>query len=194
MPFLTGLGCRWNLTTISVNDAPTIGGTVANQPINDNQLRAVFNTVMITDADTDDMNVIITIPNGVNRGDFTAATTTDLGWTRTVVGVDIRYNRYFGPQANIGSVVQPYINAIIFRPRTNVPIGTTETTGFTIFLNDGLASTTNSTTSVITTGVAPRPATTAGLSILPEDTTTIVLPTITKPRTDSVPRRLRKSR
>lgn len=192
-PAVLGTGTR--VTTTSINNVPVITGTIANQPMNDNQSRAVFNTVTITDADTDDMNVIITIPNGVNRGDFTAATTTDLGWTRTVVGIDIRYNRYFGPQANIGSVVQPYINAMIFRPRTNVPIGTTETTGFTIFLNDGLANTTNSTASVITTGVAPRvaPSTPAVAAMfLDRDINTVIVPSVTKPRANMFARQLKK--
>jgi predicted nucleotidyltransferase len=180
--------------TTSVNNAPVISGIVAGQTLNDNQTKAVFNTLTVSDLDTQAMNVIITIPNGVNRGDFTAASAT--GWTRTVVGIDIRYNRYFAATANIGATVQAAIRALIFQPRTNVPVGTKETTGFTVFLNDGLANTTNSTTSVITTGVAPRPASlmaSDASTIAASDITTVVLPSLNKTSNNRVTRLLKQS-
>jgi hypothetical protein len=110
--------------------------------MNDNQTKAVFSTLTITDPDTQDMLVRVTIPNGVNRGDFTVASRT--GWTRTVSGIDIRYERYFSTGANIGGTAQAAVRALVFQPRTNVPLFTTETTGFTVFVNDGVATTSNS--------------------------------------------------
>lgn len=191
-----GLANTTNSTTsvvsTSSNDPPAIDGTVANQTMNDNQTKAVFSTLTIADVDLDDMNVIVTIPNGVNRGDFTAASSTAAGWTRTVVGIDIRYNRYFSPTSNIGATVQAAIRALIFQPRNNVPIGTTETTGFTVFVNDGLATATNSTTSVITTGVAPRMA--APAAILDSDVATVIVPSVKKTTANGLARLLKKSK
>jgi hypothetical protein len=119
------------------------------------------------------MLVRVTIVNGTNRGDFTAASAA--GWTRTVNGADIVYHRYFTPATNIGGTAQATIRALVFQPRASVPIGTTETTSFTVFVNDGTANATNSATSVITTGVAPRevPAVSVPLAILEADTVTI---------------------
>lgn len=150
------------VTTISVNDPPSLGGTVAGQTMNDDSTRAVFSTVTIVDPDTQDMQARIIINNGVNRGDFTPASVA--GWTRSLSGANIVYNRYFSQAGNIGATVQAAIRALVFQPRTNVPIGTTESTGFTIFVNDGIANMTDSATSVLTTGVAPRMA---GSNVVP---------------------------
>lgn len=181
------------VTTTSVNNAPVVGGTVANQTMNDNQTKAVFSTVTVTDPDNQAIFARVTIPNGVNRGDFTAGSVT--GWTRTVVGIDIKYERFFAAAANNGAVVQTAIRALIFQPRTNVPISTSETTLFGIFINDGAANTTNNGTSVITTGVAPRfgdsVATTS--TILEQDISTVVVPAV-KSSTSLLSRLLKKSR
>ncbi len=180
------------VTTTSVNNAPTIGGAVAGQTMNDNTTKTVFSTLTVTDPDLQDMLARVTIPNGVNRGDFTALST--LGWTRTVTGSNIVYNRYFTAAANIGGTVQAAIRAMVFQPRTNVPIGTSETTGFTVFINDGLANVTNSTTTVITTGVAPRSDTALPPTILDSDVTTVVLPSTKKVVSNPLARLLKKSK
>ncbi len=192
-PAVLGTGTR--VTTTSVNDAPTVSGAVANQTMNDNQSKAVFGTLTVTDPDTQDQFVRITINNGTTHGDFTASTTT--GWTRKVSGTNILYERFFAAAANNGAVVQTAVRALAFQPRTNVPVGTTETTSFTIFVNDGLANVTNSTTSVITTGVAPRPASSAPVVspvFLDSDIATIVVPSIKRSPSSLWARLLRKSR
>lgn len=188
------LGPNSRVTTTSVNNAPVIGGAVPSQIMNDDQTKAVFSTLTVTDPDTQDTFTRVTITNGVVRGDFTAGSAT--GWTRTVTGNDIIYNRYFNPTANIGSVVQAAIRALDFQPRNNVPIGTTEMTSFTVFVNDGVASATNSTTSVITTGVVPRVAATAQASATnwPVLETTIIIPATKKSNPIPLARLLRKSR
>jgi len=87
------------------------------------------------------------------------------------------------------------IRALVFQPRTNVPIVTAETTGFTVLVNDGLANTTNCTTSVITTGVAPRPTSSTvseASTISPNDITTVVLPNLAKSSGNRLARLLRK--
>ncbi len=182
------LGTGMLVTSTSVNDAPVIGGAVANQAMNDNITKAVFITMTVTDPDLQETLARVTITNGVNRGDFTPASSA--GWTRTVSSANIVYTRYFNPAANIGGTVQTAIRALVFQPRANVPIGTNETTTFTVFVNDGLANVTNSTTSVVTTGVAPRlapPSPIAAPVFLERDITTVVLPSLKKAATN--PRR-----
>ncbi len=192
-PAVLGTGTR--VTTTSMNDALTVGGTVANQTMNDNQTKAVFSTLTVSDPDTQDQFVRITITNGTTRGDFTAASTA--GWTRKVSGTNILYERFFAAAANNGAVVQTAVRALAFQPRTNVPVGTAETTTFTVFINDGIANVTDNTTSVITTGVAPRVA--ARLVTVPptfqeDEITTVILPTVRKASSNPLARFLKKSR
>lgn len=192
-PAVLGTGTR--VITTSVNNAPTIAGAAANQTMNDNQTKAVFSTLTVTDPDNQDKFVRITITNGTTRGDFTPASTT--GWTRKLSGTNILYERYFAATTNNGALVQSVVRALVFQPRTNVPIGTTETTSLTVFVNDGLASATNSTTSVITTGIAPRPAIAAASTppiILHQDVETIVIPSIQRPASNPLARLLKKTR
>ncbi|HET6424958.1 MAG TPA: hypothetical protein VFG20_14820, partial [Planctomycetaceae bacterium] len=179
------------VTTTSVNDAPVITGAVANQTMNDDATKAVFSTVTVIDPDNQAEFARVTIPNGVNRGDFTSGSAT--GWTRTVNGIDIVYTRFFNAASNNGATVQAAIRALLFQPRNNVTVGTTETTGFTIFVNDGLANTSNSTTSVITTGVAPRPAPVTAAD-LDYDVATVVVPAMKPVATSLLSRLQKKSR
>lgn len=183
-----------SLVTTSVNNVPTLSGAIANQAMNDSQTRAVFSAVILTDSDTQDMFIRVTIVNGANRGDFTAASTT--GWTRTVNGANIVYHRYFPPMTNIGVPLQAAIRALVFQPRSNVPIGTTETTSFVQFVNDDFANITNSTTSVITTGVAPRlqPMVDHPPAILEADLARIIVPSLKRAAANPLARLLRKSR
>lgn len=125
------------VVTTSVNDVPMIGGAGSNQPLNDNEAKAVFSTLTVTDPDTQDLFVRVTIDSGIVRGDFTTAST--VGWTRSVNGSDFVYSRYFSRSTNVGNIAQSAIRALVFQPRTNVPIGATETTGFLVFVNDGRA-------------------------------------------------------
>ncbi len=180
-PAVLGTGTR--VTTTSMNDAGTIGGAVANQALNDNQTKAVFSSLTITDPDTQDLFVRVTIAGGTAKGDFSP--TSAAGWTRKTSGTNILYERFFAAATNNGMIAQTAVRALVFQPRNNVLVGTTETTSFMVFVNDGLVNVTNSTTSVITTGVAPRFA--AGNSTMPHrildgDTTTAVLASVGKPR------------
>lgn len=180
------------VVTTSINNSPAISGTVANQTMNDNATKAVFSGVTVSDPDAQDMLVRITIDNGVNRGDFTATSTA--GWFRSVAGSDLHYARYFSRTTNIGAVVQAAVRALVFKPRNNVPIGTQETTSFQVFVNDGIQNVTNSTTSVITTGVALRQDTAIPFApvFLDSDVATVVLPGIVKPRSATLGRLWKK--
>ncbi|HET6423323.1 MAG TPA: fibronectin type III domain-containing protein, partial [Planctomycetaceae bacterium] len=166
------------VTTTSVNNAPTIGGAASNQTMNDNQTLVVFSTMTVNDPDAQDHFVRITIDNGVNRGDFTSDSRT--GWTRRVIGSDLEYTRYFNPAANIGATVQAAIRALLFQPRNNVPVGTNETTAFTVFITDGLSNVTNHQTAVVTTGVAPRA--TEPVTVTPQLSTDLEVTTVIVPR------------
>ncbi len=149
-PALQTSGTR--ITVTSVNDPPVIAGTVANQTVDNSGTRAVFSTATVTDPDTQDLFVRVTIDNAVNRGDFTPASTT--GWTRSMIGSDIVYARYFSPEANIGATAQSAVRALVFRPRANRPFWVTETTSISLFISDGIASTTDHSTSVVASGFA----------------------------------------
>ncbi len=191
-PAVLGTGTR--VTTTSVNNVPTIGGAVAGQTMNDNQTKAVFSTLTITDPDKQDQFVRITITGGTTKGDFTSAST--VGWTRKTSGTNLLYERFFAAAANNGAVVQSAIRTLVFQPRNNVPIGITETTSFTVFVNDGIANTTNSTTTVITTGIAPRPAPATPVApslFLDSEIATVVLPTVRKIGTSPLARMVKKS-
>ncbi len=192
-PAITNSGTSVAIT--SVNDAPVIGGAVANQPVNDDATVNPFSTFTVTDPDTQDMFVKVTINNGVFRGDFTAAST--IGWTREVIGNKIVYSRYFSPTANIGGAVQAAIQAFVFQPRNNVPVGTSESTVFTVYIKDGSAATdTDNTISVVTTGVAPRPAASVVVppTFLEGDVSTVIVPTVSKLRVNTLARLLKKPR
>lgn len=192
-PAVLGTGTR--VTTTSVNNAPVVGGAVASQPMNDNQTKAVFSSLTVTDPDMQETLAKVTITNGVNRGDFTAASVT--GWTRTLSGSDIVYSRYFSAATNIGATVQTAVRTLVFQPRNNVPVGSTETTMFTVSINDSLSTTTNSQTSAVTTGVAPRVAPSplgVPSPILDRDITTLVMPSRTKIATNPLIRLLKKGR
>jgi hypothetical protein len=178
------------VVTTSINDGPIIAGAVANQTMNDNTTKAVFSTLTVTDPDLQETLVRATINNGTTRGDFTPASSA--GWTRSVSGANIVYSRYYSPSTNIGATIQAAIRALVFQPRTNVPNGTSETTSFTLFVNDGVSNTTNSTTSVITTGVAPQMPVVAP-RLVELESTTVVVPTITKSGTNPLARLLKKN-
>ncbi len=187
-----------SVTASNTNDAPVIGGAVANQMVNSNGTISPLGTLTVTDPDTQAMSVIVTIVNGTIRGDFTSASA--VGWTRTVVGNQIRYTRYFAPASNIGATVQDALRSLTFKPRNNVPVGTAEKTGFTVFVKDGIASTTNNTTTVVTTGVAPRPVVHRSPKVVSapviseEDTATIVISSTRRGSENPLSRLLRRSR
>lgn len=191
-PALANKGTR--VTTTSVNDAPVIGGVSKSVMVNDNATVHPLATVTITDADWQEMLISVTVLNGTVRGDFTSASVA--GWTRSTVGNNITYQRYFNPQANVGAAAEAAFRALVFQPRTNVPISTTETTSFSIFINDGMANVTNSTTSVITAGVAPRLAMVLAVSpaVFDSHAETFVIPSAKRPPSDRWSRFMRKPR
>lgn len=136
--------------------APTLSGVVANQSVNDSSSLAPFNTMTVNDPDNENMFARVTILNGVVRGDFLSGST--VGWNRTVVGNDIKYEQFLPPQPNIGNVVGTKIQGLSFQPRLNaIAPTTTELTDITVFVNDGQATAT-ATVRVTTTSVNDFPS------------------------------------
>ncbi|RYE24540.1 MAG: hypothetical protein EOP51_07030, partial [Sphingobacteriales bacterium] len=140
-----------NSTTVisnSINDAPTIGGAVASQAVNDNSTISPFTGVTISDSDFPAQTQTVTVAlDAIAKGTF------------------ITLNGFTGPVGNVYSYsgtagnVQTAIRGLVFTPTTNrVAPGSTETTTFTISVNDGMASaTTNNTTTVVSTSINNAP-------------------------------------
>ena len=69
-------------TSITVNLAPTIGGTASGQTANDNATISPFGSVTINDNEGDNVTVVITLSGGDTNGLITIAG----GFTKTGVG------------------------------------------------------------------------------------------------------------
>lgn len=113
-------------------------------------------------------------------------------------GMSIHCTRWFSPGPTIGGTVEAAIRALVFQPRSNVSIGTTETTVFYVLVQDGCgAKITNTMTSIITTCVAPRStASTAAAAalFLDSDINTVVVPAVTKSGADPLARLVKRGR
>jgi hypothetical protein len=141
-----GSNTGFSTLATSVNDAPTLGGTVAGQNVPVLGTLKPFLAATITDPDYQPLQVKVTILNGVNRGIFTAASAA--GWVRTTVGVDYVYTRTFNV-LNVGAAAQTSVRALNFDPRVGALLG--ENTSFIITVNDFNAPIlTDSTASVVT--------------------------------------------
>ena len=125
------------VTTTSVNDAVVIGGTQAGRAFLYGGTIAPFAAVTVTDADLQTGGLRVVIAGGAGKGDFTAAST--VGWTRTVAGGDILYEKsYATAVANIGAAAQADLRALVFAPRSNADatLGSSGTTVFRIEVAD----------------------------------------------------------
>ncbi|MFZ6818630.1 DUF4347 domain-containing protein [Undibacterium sp. Ji22W] len=129
--------------------APTIGGTVAGQTVHDVGTLKPFENVTINDADGGaSETVTITLDNAA-KGTFTAASLTASGFSTSNGGLSYTH------AAASPATVQAAIRQLVFDPSDNrVATGSTETTTFTISVNDGNSGVVNnSTTTVISTSV-----------------------------------------
>ncbi|WP_448208767.1 hypothetical protein, partial [Azospirillum sp. sgz302134] len=140
-----------NTTTVvstSVNDAPVIGGASAGQTVNDNATVSPFASVTITDADSPAQTQTVTI-------------TLDSAAKGALSGGGGSYNAATGVWSFTGtaSAAQTAVRAVVFTPTANrVTPGSTETTTFTLSVNDGVAAAvTNNTTTVVSTSVNDAP-------------------------------------
>ena len=145
----SGIG---NAVTVQpVNVPPTIGGTAGGQAINDKTTVSPFSAVTITDPDANaSATATITITAGGTASDA-GGTLSGAGLTKTGTGT---YTLTPGTPA----ATELALRALVFTPRANqVTPGGTITTGFSLAVSDGAATTTDSTTTVVATSINDAP-------------------------------------
>ncbi len=128
------------VSNVGINHAPTLGGAVANQVMNDNASLSPFLSFSITDSDIGQIQTVKVILDNAAKGVLS-----NLGTGSYDSGTGIY--TFIGTAAEAQAAIQ----ALIFTPNANrVPVGSTETTTFTVSVNDGIApAVTDSTTTVV---------------------------------------------
>jgi len=184
------------ITVAGSNVAPTVGGAVAAQAVNDNATVSPFAGIVISDPDVGASETVIITLDMAAKGAFTAASLTASGFSTADGG--LTYTHAAGTPADI----QAALRALVFKPAVGrVAPGATETTTFTISVNDGIASAVlNNTTTVVSTAIAvdsgggTPPATTIdGVPVTtesgPAGSTIITVPVVlpTRPDTPGTP-------
>ncbi|MFI8379189.1 MBG domain-containing protein [Leeuwenhoekiella sp. NPDC079379] len=120
------------------NTAPAIGGTTAGQTVNDNATINLFSGITIADADGDPVSATISLDNN-SKGVITGASSGTGPYIITSRGA---------------AAMQTALRSLSFNPTDNRS-ATSETTTFTVTVNDGTDNTINTTTTVISSAVAP---------------------------------------
>jgi hypothetical protein len=136
----------------SVNVAPTITGAAAGQAVLDTGTVTPFANVTIGDADSPAQTQTVSVTlDAAAKGVFTPASLTTSGFADAGGGV----YTFTGDAAAATTAIRQ----LAFDPTNNrVAPGMTETTTFTISVNDGVAApATNSTTTVVATSVNDAP-------------------------------------
>ncbi|MEO1524421.1 MAG: DUF4347 domain-containing protein [Planctomycetota bacterium] len=153
-------------TTLSIdvtgNAAPVIGGTVANQAVDDTNTVSPFASVTLSDPESDNVSVVITLSGGDDNGVFTAGS---LGsFAKTGVG-------QYTLTSTAPNTAQAAIRALVFAPTENqVAAGAQVTTTFTLNVTDGIDATSDSGSSVVATSINDAPTLSAAtLSNISED-------------------------
>ena len=120
----------------SSNTAPTITNATASQAVNDNATITPFSTITLADTDGDNLAVTIALDDNA-KGTLSST---------SIASTNV-------------AAAQTALRAITFNPTDNrVAPASTETTTFTITVNDGTTnSTPNNTTTVISTSVNDAP-------------------------------------
>ncbi|MES2070974.1 MAG: DUF4214 domain-containing protein [Pseudomonadota bacterium] len=139
-----------NPITVSGNNvAPTIGGAVAGQAVGDVATLSPFSGITVADPDVGASETITITLDTAAKGAFTAASLAATGFSTADGG--LTYTHVAGTPA----AIQAAIRGLVFQPTTGrVPVGSSETTTFTISVNDGIAATVlNNTTTVVSTAV-----------------------------------------
>ncbi|MBC9071577.1 DUF4347 domain-containing protein [Thauera sp. CAU 1555] len=145
-----------NFTLTAPNATPTITGATAGQTVDDTATVSPFSSVTITDTDADDVTVTVAL-DALAKGAFTAASLSASGFTANGNGT---YSLASGSAAAATTAIRQ----LVFDPADNrVAPGGTETTTFTITVNDGTENGTDTTTTVVSTSVNDAP-TDIGLS------------------------------
>ncbi|GAA3567052.1 hypothetical protein GCM10022265_16050 [Marinobacter xestospongiae] len=135
--------------TASANPAPDISGTSSNQAVNDNSTVTPFSGVTISD--NDNVSVTVTLDDH-NKGVFTTGSLSASGFSDNGGGT---YSLASTSAVN----AQAAIRQLVFDPTDNRQApGATETTTFTLAVNDGFRDTVDTTASVVSTSVNDSPS------------------------------------
>lgn len=139
-------------TVTSINDNPAIGGTVASQPVNDTGIVAPFSAVTLSDPDPGTtLSVIVSIDSAA-KGVIAPFSLVSSGFADAGAG--------FYTFTGTPTQSQAAIRQLFFDPADNrVDLGNTETSTFTISVNDSISGAiTNNSTTVVSTSVPNSPA------------------------------------
>ncbi|MBF0621417.1 MAG: tandem-95 repeat protein, partial [Magnetococcales bacterium] len=135
-----------SVVTTSINDAPTITGTDAGQTMGEFDSSALFGSVVLDDVDVGAILDVAVVIDDSTVGTFTALNgLTDAGggvYTLTGATVD---------------EAQAAVTGLVFTPEDTIAFGQTHTTSFTISIDDGMVSATDTNTTVVVTGTNTAP-------------------------------------
>ncbi|HYE01086.1 MAG TPA: hypothetical protein VEH84_17005 [Alphaproteobacteria bacterium] len=142
---------KTTVTSTSVNDAPTIADTVADQQVNDSGTVSPFSGVTLSDVDPDTTLSVTVSLDDTTKGAFTSASLTSSGFTAESNGT----YTYSGTVA----AAQAALRALVFDPANDrKAVGSTETTTFTIAISDGSGGTdSDNVTTVVSKSVNDAP-------------------------------------
>ena len=130
----------FDITTAGVaNTAPVIDGASSGQNVNDNSTISPFSSITTTDADGDNLSATITLDDNA-KGILT--------------GTGLSGTGPYTIASTTPSDLQSKLRALVFDPTDN-RTATSETTTFTVVINDGTDTDTDNTTTVISSTVAP---------------------------------------
>lgn len=136
--------------TLTENESPVIGGVDTAETINDTATDTPFTDVTITDGEDDNVSVTVALDEKA-KGTFTTASLTDSGFTDNSDGS-------YSLASTTTALAQAAIRQLIFEPSENRVVPTTsETTTFTITVNDGNSNGIDNTTTVTSTSVNDDP-------------------------------------
>jgi hypothetical protein len=162
----TALSVASTVAVTPANDAPAIGGAVAAQAVNDTATISPFATLTISDPDSD-VSATVALDSAV-KGTFTLGSLASSGFATADGGATYTH------AATTAAGMQIAIRRLVFAPKVNrVAAGLTETTTFTVTLNDGVAApVTNNATSVVSTSVNNAPVVTSGGAVTVQENQT----------------------
>ncbi|MBR7800709.1 Ig-like domain-containing protein, partial [Undibacterium fentianense] len=141
-----------NFIINTVNTDPIISGTVSNQVTKDTSNLAPFANVVITDPDPGAVEFVTVTLDNAAKGKFTTASLAASGFSTSDGGISYTH------AAASPAQMQAALRALIFQPsQGRVAIGDSETTTFTVTVDDGIASDTDNLTTVQSTAVNAAP-------------------------------------
>ncbi|WP_159946465.1 LamG-like jellyroll fold domain-containing protein [Polaribacter septentrionalilitoris] len=127
----------WDFGT--ANTAPVIAGTSSGQTVNDTATIQPFSAITTTDADGDNLSATITLDNNFKG---------------VLTGTGLSGSGPYSITSTTPSDLQVKLRALSFNPTDN-RTSASETTTFTVVINDGTDTNTDTTTTVISNAVAP---------------------------------------